>query len=358
VKWSARIGRFAGIDVYVHVTFLLLLLFFAWRSWQATGTLAGVLSGTLLILMLFLCVLLHEYGHALTARRFGIGTRHITLLPIGGLALLESMPKDPRQEILVALAGPAVNVAIAAVIFLVLTLAGGRGGLLHLELGRGGILQTLLAANLMLALFNMLPAFPMDGGRVLRAFLALRMDRVRATRTAALIGQVLAVGLGILGLLGNPFLVLIAVFVWIGAGSEAGAVETDARLSHRPAGRAMITAFETLAPGDSLARAVDLTLAGSQKDFPVLQGGDIVGVLTQGAILRGLRDRGREGTVAEVMQTAQVADVGTSLDTLLESIQASETRLVCITRDGRLAGIVDLDNISEYLRIQAALSER
>jgi hypothetical protein len=104
VRWSARIGRFAGIDVYVHVTFLLLLLFFAWRSWQATGTLAGVLSGTLLILMLFLCVLLHEYGHALTARRFGIGTRHITLLPIGGLALLESMPKDPRQEILVALA--------------------------------------------------------------------------------------------------------------------------------------------------------------------------------------------------------------------------------------------------------------
>jgi Zn-dependent protease/CBS domain-containing protein len=358
VKWSAKLGRFAGIDVYVHVTFLLLLLWIALIYWRQTGTLAGVMTGLTLIILLFVCVVLHEYGHALTARRFGIKTRNITLLPIGGLALLESMPRDPRQEILVALAGPAVNLAIAAALYLLLAVGGGPGGLLNLEFGRTGILQTLLAANLLLAIFNMLPAFPMDGGRVLRAVLALRMDRVRATRTAANVGQALAVGLGVLGLFGNPFLILIAVFVWIGAGTEAGAVEADVRLSRQPAGRAMITAYRTVAPDDSLAQAVDLTLAGSQKDFPVLDGERIAGVLTQGAILRGLRDRGKEGTVGEFMQAAQVADVGTSLATLLESIQASDTRLVCITRDGRLAGIVDLDNISEYLRIQQALARR
>ena len=177
----------------------------------------------------------------------------------------------------------------------------------------------------MLGLFNLLPAFPMDGGRVLRAALALRMDRVRATRTAARIGQALAVGLGLLGLFGNPFLILIAVFVWIGAGAEAGAVEVDARLSRQPAGRAMITDFQVLAPGDPLSRAVDLTLSGTQKDFPVLDGERIAGVLTQGAILRGLRDLGPQGRVEEVMAPAQTADVATSLATLLERVQASET---------------------------------
>jgi CBS domain-containing protein len=198
----------------------------------------------------------------------------------------------------------------------------------------------------------------MDGGRVLRAVLALRMDRVRATRLAARIGQVLAVGLGILGLMGDPILLLIAAFVWIGAGAEAGAVATDAGLSQQPAGRAMITDFHTLAPEDSLARAIDLTLAGSQKDFPVLDGERIAGVVTQPAILRGLRDLGTDGRVAQVMAPVRTAEVGTPLAALLETVRSDDARLVCITRAGRLAGIVDLDNISEYLRIQQALAGR
>ena len=181
---------------------------------------------------------------------------------------------------------------------------------------------------------------------------------MRATRTAARVGQGLAVGLGLLGLMGNPFLILIAVFVWIGAGSEAGAVEVDDRLSRHPAGRAMITRFQVLRPDDPLARAIDLTLSGTQKDFPVLDGERIAGVLTQAGILRGLRDLGPQGRVAEVTVPAPTADVGTSLAALLETAQASETRLVCVTRGGRLAGIVDLDNISEYLRIQQALAQR
>ena len=301
--------------------------------------------------------MLHEYGHALTARRFGIGTRSITLLPIGGLALLESMPKDPRQEIVVALAGPAVNLAIAAILYLVLQAGARPGALFALDAGRRAAAQ-LFAANLLLAAFNLLPAFPMDGGRVLRALLAMRMERVRATRIAARVGQALAVGLALLGLIGNPMLILIAAFVWIGAGAEAGAVEVDDRLGGQPAGRAMITDFRTVAPGDPLSRAVDLTLAGSQKDFPVLDGDRLAGVLTQAAILRGLRDLGPQGQVGQVMAQAPTADVGASLAALLETARASDTRLVCITRGGRLAGIVDLDNIAEYLRIQQALAGR
>jgi Zn-dependent protease/predicted transcriptional regulator len=358
VPWSLKLGRFAGIDVYVHVTFLLLLAWVALVSWGETRALAGVAAGLVLILLLFLCVVLHEYGHALTARRFGIGTKHITLLPIGGVALLESMPRDPWQEIVVALAGPAVNVAIAAGVALLLFAGGQPLAPYTVEIGRGGLLQTLFWANTMLVLFNLLPAFPMDGGRVLRALLALRMDRMRATNAAARIGQALAVGLGLLGLLGNPFLILIAVFVWIGAGAEASAVEADTRLARQSAGRAMITSFVVLAPSDPLARAVELTLAGSQKDFPVLDGERIAGVLTQAAVLRGLSELGPSGRVGQVMLPAQTADVTASLASLLQAVQSSEARLVLITRGGRLAGLVDLDNIAEYLRIQKALARR
>ena len=216
-----------------------------------------MLSASSLILLLFLCVLLHEYGHALTARRYGIGTRSITLLPIGGLALLQSMPRDPRQEIVVALAGPAVNLAIAAVALLLIELAG-RPGCAPRPRSRGkaGCCATLFAANLMLALFNLIPAFPMDGGRVLRAVLAMRIDRVRATRIAARVGQVLAVGLGLLGLFGNPIL-LLDRRLRLDRRRRRGRAPSriDARLGEQPAGRAMITDFHTLAPGDTLARA-------------------------------------------------------------------------------------------------------
>ena len=356
MKWSLKLGRFAGIDVFIHATFFLLLAWIGMIYWSETGTIAGVVTGLVLILLLFLCVLLHEYGHALTARHYGVGTRHITLLPIGGVAMLEGMPREPREEMIVALAGPAVNLVIAAGLFLLLGLLGSDRFLSGFDLAGSGLLQSLLAANLMLAVFNMLPAFPMDGGRVLRATLSMRMDRVRATRLAARIGQTLAIGLGFLGLMGNPFLILIAVFVWIGAGAEAGAAEEDARLSGRPAGRAMITDFHVIHPRDPLARAIDLTLSGTQKDFPVVDEDTVVGVLSQTGLLRGLRDLGADGLVSQIMEPARTAEVGTPLDRLLTDLQDG-TRLVCITRDGALVGIVDLENITEYLRIQAALAD-
>ncbi len=360
MKWSAKIGRFAGIDVYVHVTFLALLAYVAATDWRRTGSLTGVAFGLGVVLMLFVCVLLHEYGHALTARRFGIGTRHITLLPIGGVAVLEDMPRDPRQEVLVALAGPAVNFAIAAAVYAIIVAQGGQPFAAFTgDLGRMGLLPSLLGANLLLGVFNLLPAFPMDGGRVLRAALSFRMDRVRATRIAATVGQALAVGLGLVGLNGNPVLLLIAVFVWLAARAEANAVEAETRLARQPAARAMITEFRTLSPQAPLAQAIDFTLAGSQKSFPVVaEDGRVVGLLTQGAVLRGLRDHGPSGRVSEVMEPVATADIRATLGQLLGDLDARGAGLVCILSEGRLVGLVDLDNIAEFLRIQAALGRR
>lgn len=358
MKWATRIGRFAGIDVYIHATFPLLFVYFGFVYWAETGTLEGVTIGLALIAALFVCVVLHEYGHALTARRYGIGTRNITLLPIGGVALLEKMPQDPKQEIVVALMGPAVNIAIAAALFLFLMITGRPGALFELSAAPQSFLVSILYANIFLAVFNLIPAFPMDGGRVLRAVLALRTDRVRATRMAANVGQTLAIGFGILGLFVNPFLILIAVFIWIGAAGEAGAAEVESSLYRQPVGRAMITDFQTLAPDDPLARAIDLTLSGTQKNFPVLESGAVVGVLSQGAILRGLRDHGPHGRVGEVMSPAVTAQLSDRLTSLLENLQGGETKLICILSGDRLVGLVDLENITEFLRIRQALRER
>ncbi len=356
--WSLHLGRIAGIDLYMHATFPLLFLWVGLLYWVQTGTLGGILFGLAFIAVLFFCVVLHEYGHALTARRFGIGTRYITLLPIGGLAALEKMPKDPKQEIIVALMGPAVNVVIALGLFIILSISGGWTPIdpeapLMMP---ANFLQSVLFANLFLAVFNMIPAFPMDGGRVLRAALTFSMGRMKATALAARIGQTLALGFGILGLFGNPFLILIAVFIWIGAASEAGATELETQLRHKPVSRAMITDFHTLAPYSSLSHAVGLTLAGKQKDFPVLDGSRVVGVAHQTAILRGLRDYGLEGRIADVMSEPLTADYRDDLASLLEALQQEpEARLVCILDRGKLIGIVDMENISEFLRIQAAL---
>jgi Zn-dependent protease len=227
MKRALKLGRYAGIDVFVHWTFALLIAWVGFLFWRGAHNLVAVGDGILVVLGLFLCVLLHEYGHALTARRFGIGTRRITLLPFGGVALLEAMPGRPREEILIAIAGPLVNIVIAAGVALWL----GAG----LPSGRG-FAEVMLQANLLLAAFNLLPAFPMDGGRVLRAVLWCWQSLPRATWTAAWIGRAVAVGLAIYGALHNPILVLIAAFVWYAGGAEARAVA--AREARRAAARA------------------------------------------------------------------------------------------------------------------------
>jgi Zn-dependent protease len=241
MKWSWRIGRIAGIDVYVHATFLLLLAWVAVSHYSENQRLADAAYGLFFITTLFGIVVLHELGHALTARRFGIRTRDITLLPIGGLARLERMPEDPRQELLVALAGPAVNVVLASVLITILACTSGLAALNDVKLVGGSFVANFVVVNVALAVFNMLPAFPMDGGRVLRAFLAMRMDYVRATQVAANVGQALALMLGFIGLTSNnPLLIFIALFVWMGATQEASMVQMKAALGGIPVQQVMI----------------------------------------------------------------------------------------------------------------------
>jgi Zn-dependent protease/CBS domain-containing protein len=359
MKWSWKLGRFAGIDVFMHATFLLLIGWIALSHWLQGKSLAATLAGIGFILALFVCVVLHEYGHALTARRFGIRTRDITLLPIGGLARLERMPDKPMQELWVALAGPAVNVVIAAALFVWLTLTNGWAPLSQLSVTGGSLAERLLVANLFLALFNLLPAFPMDGGRVLRALLALRMEYTKATRTAASVGQGMALLFGLAGLFFNPFLVFIAFFVWIGAAQEAGSAQMKTSLAGIPVARAMVTDFHTLSVGDSLSRAVELILSGSQQEFPVVSGSRVVGVLTKKDLLVALARQGESQPVSEVMNREfQLVDSHDMLETVLERLQECRCHTMPVLHGGELVGLVTTENLGEFMLVQAALGAR
>ncbi|HEX5941649.1 MAG TPA: site-2 protease family protein, partial [Anaerolineales bacterium] len=302
MRWQWKLGTFAGIDVFVHATFLLLIGWIGYSHWLRYGTIAKVAEGVVFILALFLCVVLHEYGHALTARRYGIKTRDITLYPIGGVARLERLPDKPIEELWVALMGPAVNVVIAALLFVYLYLTGGLVPMTDLTVASGSFLARLMAVNVSLVLFNLIPAFPMDGGRVLRALLAMRMDYVRATQIAANIGQGLAFLLGLFGLFNNPFLLFIAFFVWIGASQEASMVQMRNSISGIPVTHAMQTRFDILTPSDRLDRVVSLILAGSQQDFPVVEDGQFVGVVTRDDFIRALSQKGENTPVMDVIR--------------------------------------------------------
>jgi len=355
MKWSFKIADIAGIKIQVHTTFLIIVAWFALAYWQLEGTLSGVLEGVSFILALFLCVVLHELGHALTARKFGIGTRSITLLPIGGVAAIEKVPDDPREEILIALAGPAVSLCIALLLWIMLVVTGTLVSTEELGVVGGPFLQRLMIVNLIIAVFNLVPAFPMDGGRVFRALLSMRMEATKATRIAAGIGQFIAILFAALGLMYNPFLFLIAVFIWFGAALEAQTATIKEALSDVLAAQAMLTDFQTLEPGDPLAKAIELTLTGSQKDFPVVEGGNVVGFLAQTDLLRGLQQGGDQLEVAAAMQV-EVVDVnpGAHMEQVLGLMQGNPHGLVTVSESGQLKGIINIDNVSELLRIQAA----
>jgi len=357
MKWSWKIGEFAGIGVYMHTTFLLLLGWVAFSGWLQARTLTGALGSVAFILALFFMVVLHEYGHALTARRFGIKTRDITLLPIGGVARLERMPDDPKQELWVALAGPAVNVVIAAALFIWLMVTNAIQPLASLTVTSGSFIERLMLINVVLVLFNMIPAFPMDGGRVVRALLAMRFEYTRATQLAASLGQGIAFLLGFIGLFTNPLLLFTALFVWVGAAQEASMVQMKSSLSGIPVSRAMLTDFRTVTPRDSLAHVVNLILAGSQQDFPVVEDGRPVGVVTRHDLIAALQRGGPQAPVSEIMRTdIQLADSYEMLETISTRLQECGCRIMPVLRNDQVVGLVTMENIGEFLMIQSALN--
>ena len=367
MKWSWKVGHVAGIGVFVHWTFLLLIAWVVYYlyAWEGKG-LAGIVHGILFVLAIFGCIVLHELGHALTARRFGIQTRDITLLPIGGVARLERMPENPVQELWVALAGPAVNAAIAGVLFAVISVrlwitASSDPELysdtLRVFLAFHSPLFNLLAVNLLLAVFNLIPAFPMDGGRVLRALLAQRLDYVLATQIAASIGQTLAIAFGILGFFShNPWWLFIALFVYLGAEQEAHMVRVRSVMRGVPVREAMVTRFRTVSPEEPLASVIGELLAGGQQDFPVMEEDRILGMLTRRDLLAALAEGKQSVPVAEVMRRdCRTVDEADMLDTTFQRMREGECPTVPVLREGKLVGLVTLENVGEWMMIQSAL---
>jgi Zn-dependent protease/predicted transcriptional regulator len=356
MKWSWKIGRFAGIDVYIHATFFLLIGWIGLSYWLQDNNVSAVISGVGFILALFLCVVLHEYGHALAARKFGVKTRDITLLPIGGVARLERIPEDPKQELWVAIAGPLVNVLIAAVLFIGLAMTSVLEPISQISLTGGSMIERLMITNLLLVGFNLIPAFPMDGGRVLRAILAIKLEYTAATQIAASIGQGIALIFGFVGLFSNPFLVFIAFFVWIGAQNETRMVQLKSALNGIPVNQAMLTDFRMLSTSDTLSQVVDYVLASSQKEFPVVHGDQVVGILSQPNLLEGLRKNGENSTVSQVMQKDfETADAFEMLVNVFTRLQNCGCRTLPVLKHGELVGLVTMDNIGEFVRIQSLL---
>ena len=356
MKWSWKIGEFAGIGVYIHATFLLIIAWVVLIYYRQGHDLATTVAGIIFVLALFGCVVLHEFGHALTAKKFGIKTRDITLLPIGGVARLERMPDDPIQELWVALAGPAVTLVIAAVLYFWIQLTGGLQPIEELTVTGGSFAERLMVVNIFLFVFNMIPAFPMDGGRVLRAVLALHMSYVRATQTAASIGQGIALLFGFVGLFTNPFLIFIALFVWIGAAQEASMTKIKSALGGIPVTQAMLTDYKTVAPADTLEHLVSLTMAGSQQDFPVLEGENLVGMVTHADLIKALSDTGAQSRVSDVMRREFPAVEPTEmLEGAFLKLQTSDCHTLPVLHGGRLTGLLTMDNVGEFMRIQAAI---
>jgi Zn-dependent protease len=357
---SIKLFSVAGTDVKIHPTFFILLAWIATVHWLSEGP-QGAVSGVVFITALFVCVLLHEFGHILAAARFGIRTPDVTLLPIGGVASLERMPEKPSQEIVVALAGPAVTLAIIVVLTAVLGFQFDLRQAARLEEVQSSLLARVAAANVALLVFNLIPAFPMDGGRVLRAMLTPRLGYTQATRVAASIGQALAIGLGFLGLFGNPLLILVAVFVFMAAAGEAGYVQMRDLTREHLAGNAMITSFKPLGPLATADTAAALLLSTTQQEFLVIDGaGCLRGVVTRQSLINALSESGATTPVVDIMvKDIPTVSERTSLETALQELQRTGAPMVGVVDvQQRIVGYITPENLAELFMIKSAKSAR
>ncbi len=355
MRWSIKIGKIFGINFRIHITFFLLLLFIFVSVLNQKGFGVALLA-TLFICSVFVCVLIHEIGHSLIARRFGKEAKSITLLPIGGVAAMEEMPEKPGQEIAMAIIGPFINLLIAGVLYVFL---GRWSGIDVPDLSPGSaqaFFAGLIGVNIMLAIFNLIPAFPMDGGRVLRGILALRMDYVRATSVAVFVGQALALFFIFFGVFFNLWLALIGLFLYIGAGSEKQYAILRSVLDRETASEAMATDFRSLRPDDRLSDALAHFHHGCQVDFPVISDNGLEGILTRDRILASLHEKGVDVPVSEVMdRTFASVDAKAPLEEVYRKLISSKKTAVAVVDRGQVKGLICLDGISRYFMIKAAL---
>lgn len=360
MRWSVNLGSIAGTSIRIHITFLLFLLWLGTIYYRQGGSEAAW-QGTIFIVLIFVCVLLHELGHVFAARRYGIRTPDVTLWPFGGIASMERIPDKPSEELIVAVAGPAVNVAIATVLLIWLWPHLNLDSLAKLEDPGASLIVKVAVANVILVLFNMIPAFPMDGGRVLRALLAMGLGNARATEMAATIGQGFAVVFGVLGILYNPMLVIIAVFIFFAASGEATQAQLRALAQGTLVRDAMITTFESLPTSATVADAAHALIRTTQTAFPIVDGpGRLRGVLTRDALINALTERGPDAPVLEVMEEdTPTIGADAKLDTTLRSLMENRAHVVGVTDvAGKLVGLLTLENLSEIMMVQSAYPAR
>jgi Zn-dependent protease/CBS domain-containing protein len=359
MRWSLNLGSIGGTAIRIHVTFLLFLLWLC-AVYYRQGGVDAAWQGTLFIAILFLCVLLHELGHVFAARRYGVTTRDVTLWPFGGIASMEQMPEKPGQELIVALAGPAVNVLIAGVLLLWLGTRFNPESLTQIDNPAVSLAAKVAGANVILVLFNMIPAFPMDGGRVLRALLAMRLSNARATELAADIGKGFAIVFAILGIFYNPMLIIIALFIFLAASGEAAQAQLGAVAQGMLVSDAMITEFQSLQTNATIGDAAEALIRTTQTEFPVVDGlGRLRGVLIRNAMIKALKERGPDAPVIDVMQVdVPTVSSRAKLDTALRSLMRNGHPVVGVTdAQDRLIGLLTVENLGEMMMIQSARSD-
>ncbi|QQS40246.1 MAG: site-2 protease family protein [Acidobacteriota bacterium] len=361
-SWSIRLGKLFGIDVFIHWSFWLLIIWIVYLQFSGGGGFFEALWASGFVFALFACVVFHELGHALMARRFGIGTKDITLYPIGGVASLEKMPDEPGREFLVAVSGPSVNLVIAALLWAYFSVTGSFPDPAMLEsaerISDVPFLFTLFTANLIVAAFNLIPAFPMDGGRALRALLSTFLDRGLATRVAASVGQIIAIVFIFLGFYYNPWLILIGLFVFLGAGVESAGERTKSELSGLTVNDALMKRFTGLSPFDTLSTAVDALLNSQETDFVVLDNDEPIGLLTRNEIIKGLSEKGPEARVSSYMnRDFFVVGPDLKLADFLQEVVAHDSDVALVMQDGELVGLINRENVEERLMVQRALKQ-
>ncbi|MBW8242827.1 MULTISPECIES: site-2 protease family protein [Flagellimonas] len=352
-KWSLYIGSYSGIKVFIHWTFWIIIGWIFMMHFEMGHGWAEGLAGALFILTLFACVVLHEFGHALTAKKYGIPTRDITLYPIGGVASLDRMPEKPAQELAVAVAGPAVNVIIAGILYIFLFSTDQLLPISEIDHMSGdNFWFNIMAANVILAVFNLIPAFPMDGGRVLRAVLAFNMDKLKATTIAARVGQLLAIVFVFLGFFSNFWLVFIGLFIFLGAGAEAVQESTKSALIGYTASDVLIQKYTRLSPMETLEKAVQLLQNTQEQGFVVVENDQAIGVLTRKELIKGLTAYGNNSRVSDIMRNDfAIVAPNTPLQQVYEKLVSNNSQLAAVLDNGQLTGIVTVKGINEMIMV-------
>jgi len=357
MKGSFKLGTIAGIGIFVHWTFSILIAFIIFSNYRAGHSTEQILWSLLFIASIFVTVFLHELGHALAAKKYNIITKDITLLPIGGLARLESIPEKPKEELVVAIAGPAVNIALAMLTGLFITIPDVEKLTLQLTAGvnASNFLLNFFIVNIWLALFNLIPAFPMDGGRVLRAILSMKMKRNVATNIAARIGQFLAIGFVFLGFYTNPFLIFIGFFIFLGAQAEASFTQTKYMLEGYTVKDVLMQQYQTIDAYERVRTAVQMLLNGQCKNFLVMENSIPVGTLNRDEIIRALSENGESETIYAVMNRELIfLDADLPLEKAFQQIQQHKSSLIPVKSNGHLVGTIDVENILEFLMVKNA----